>query len=93
MVEQMSVQDLKSKLDQNDELILVDCREQDENQFCKIEGSVLIPLSQFQDEFSKHLNKDQNIVVHCHHGGRSQKACEYLVSQGFEKVANLQSLF
>ena len=30
-----------------------------------------------------------DLVLHCHHGGRSQRASEYLVSMGFKNVANL----
>jgi len=30
------------------------------------------------------------IFVHCHHGGRSRKACEILIARGFSRVENLR---
>ena len=33
--------------------------------------------------------KDRSIVVYCHVGGRSQRACELLSARGFSKVENL----
>lgn len=89
MVKQMTVEQLREKRDRKEDFVLVDVREEDENRKCKIEGSVLIPLSKFQETFTEKLKKDQEIVVHCHFGGRSQKASEFLAGQGFENVSNL----
>lgn len=89
MIKQITVEQLKEKMDRKESFILVDVREEDENRKCKIEGSVLIPLSKFQERFREALNPDQEIIVHCHFGGRSQKASEFLVSQGFQNVSNL----
>ena len=33
--------------------------------------------------------RGRRIVVHCHHGGRSQRVAEFLREQGFERVENL----
>jgi rhodanese-related sulfurtransferase len=30
------------------------------------------------------------VVVHCHHGGRSAKACAQLAAAGFTRVENLE---
>lgn len=88
-VKQLSVEQLKSKFDKNEVFILVDVREPDEYETCHIEGSKLMPISKFAQEGIKQLKPDDDIVVHCHHGGRSQRACDFLVSQGFKNVANL----
>lgn len=89
MIHQISVTDLKSKLDNKEDLVLVDCREAEEHEFCKIDGSVLIPLSRFQESYEEHLKPEQNVVIHCHHGGRSQRACEFLESKGFQNLSNV----
>ena len=49
---------------------LLDCREADEWDICKIAGAELIPLSQFPDLPLARLGADKarHIVVHCHHG-------------------------
>jgi rhodanese-related sulfurtransferase len=88
-IKQLSVTELKAKQDAGENFCLIDCREPDEYELCKIEGSQLIPLSQFSTLAPKQLAKDQEIVIHCHHGGRSQRACQYLASLGFANVSNL----
>jgi len=88
-VNQINVEKLKEMLDKKEGFKLIDCREEDEYEKCRIEGSTLIPLSQFQDRGPKELSKDDQIVIHCHHGGRSQQACELLVSQGYKNVTNV----
>jgi len=88
-IKQMSVEELKSKMDAGEKIRLVDVREQSEYETARIDGSVLIPLSQFAQKALQELKPDQEIVVHCHHGGRSQRACEFLSAQGFTNLANL----
>lgn len=88
-INQLSVKDLKSKLDAGQKFRLIDCREPDEYELCKIEGAELIPLSQFSAKAPEKLAKDEEVVIHCHHGGRSQRACQYLASLGYENVSNL----
>lgn len=87
-IKQLSVKDLKAKFDKKENFKLVDVREQDEYNTCHIEGSTLIPLSQFPTRAGE-LKKDATIVIHCHHGGRSQRACDYLARLGYENVSNL----
>ncbi len=89
MPKTMTVDELATKLKSGQNFKLIDCRESDENAFCKIEGSILIPLSQFEELATQHLNKEDEIVVHCHHGGRSHRACLYLEDLGYENVTNL----
>jgi adenylyltransferase/sulfurtransferase len=89
MIKQVNVEELKSKMDAGEKIVLVDCREPDENQYCRIEGAILIPLSEFSARGLSELDKDAEIYIHCHHGGRSQRACEFLEAQGFKSVANI----
>lgn len=67
---------------------LLDVRESHEADFCRIEGSTLIPLGQLPQRLNE-LPRDFPIVVHCHHGGRSARAVRYLQEQGFGDVRNL----
>ena len=70
---------------------LVDCREEDEWQICKIEGAELVPLSQFgvlaPQRFS---DTTQHIIVYCHHGMRSQRAALWLRQHGFTHVQSMR---
>ncbi len=88
-VKQITVEDLKSKLDDKEDFILVDCREPDEYEYCRIPGATLLPLAEFPKRFAEMLQTDQEICIHCHHGGRSQRAAEFLTSQGYTNVANI----
>ncbi|MCF7987873.1 MAG: rhodanese [Methylovulum sp.] len=88
-IKQLSVIDLKMKLDHKTSIFLLDVREPHEFNYAKIAGSVLIPLNQIPQRISE-LNKDQEIVVICHHGMRSQQAASYLEQAGFKDIVNLK---
>lgn len=69
---------------------LVDVREVDEYEICHLDGAELIPLSGFAEQALNLLpDKQETIVLYCHHGMRSQRAAMWLRHQGFEHVVNL----
>ncbi len=70
------------------DFVLIDVREENEYDICKIPNSKLIPLSVLAEKFVE-VDKDKDVVVHCHHGGRSAKAIEFLQSKGYTKLKNL----
>ena len=80
--------ELKSRIDKGDKLVLLDVREPWENQLAKLEGSVLIPLGTLPQSLSR-LDKDTEIIAYCHHGMRSGYATGFLLQQGFSNVKNL----
>jgi sulfur-carrier protein adenylyltransferase/sulfurtransferase len=81
--------DLKKRLDAGDEVFILDVREPNEYQICRIPGSVLIPLGELPRRYAE-LPTDKDIVAHCKMGGRSAKATEFLQSVGFKRVKNLK---
>lgn len=87
-VTQISAIALKTRMQHEPPLFLLDVREPNEFEYARIENSVLIPLNQIPQRLGE-LNPQQDIVVICHHGVRSNQACMYLVNSGFEKVSNL----
>lgn len=71
-------------------LLLIDCRNQDEYDHCRIEGSVLIPLGEIPNRLSEiEPRQDATIVVHCHHGMRSLKAATFLRHNGFPHAQSM----
>ena len=68
--------------------LIVDVREPNEFASERIEGSVLIPLSQFPDRHGE-LPKDRPLVMQCHSGSRSSSATMFLLSRGWTDVRNL----
>lgn len=87
-VKQISATELKTRIQNEERLFLLDVREPNEFEYASIENSVLIPLNQIPQRLGE-LNPRQEMVVICHHGVRSQHACMYLVNSGFENISNL----
>ena len=88
-IPQVSVQELKRRIDAHEDVFVLDVREPHEVKIVNI-GAPLIPLGELPkrlDELA--AEKDRNIVVHCKSGGRSQKAAQFLKSAGFPHVENL----
>jgi rhodanese-related sulfurtransferase len=68
--------------------LIVDVREPEEFASQRIEGSVLIPMSQFVARHEE-LPRDRPLVMQCHSGSRSASATMYLVQRGWIDVRNL----
>lgn len=68
--------------------VLLDVREPVEFDICRIEGSVLMPMASVPAR-QQELDPDADIVVICHHGGRSAQVCMFLERQCFPRVVNL----
>jgi len=81
---------VKRHLDAGERVVLVDCREQDEYQLVNIEQARLIPMSQFAERVAElEPHRDEEIIIHCHHGGRSLKVAMWLRQQGFAQARSL----
>jgi len=80
--------EVKARMDNGYDFVLIDCRESDEYDICKIEGSVLIPLSDYEAGVAD-IDKSADIVVHCKLGGRSAQAQEWMLENGYERVLNM----
>lgn len=84
---EISVSDLKRRIDLGEEVELLDVREPYERELASI-GGVFIPLSQLPSKV-RELDSSREIVVYCHSGFRSARAVELLREMGFSKVKNL----
>jgi molybdopterin/thiamine biosynthesis adenylyltransferase/rhodanese-related sulfurtransferase len=72
------------------DFLLLDVREAEEHVRASIEGARLIPLGELPRRLAELADwKERPVVVHCHHGARSARACELLVESGFTEVVNL----
>lgn len=81
---------VKAKLDAGENFLFLDCREQKEYDLVKIDGTTLIPMSEIQErvgELDEH--RDREIVIHCHHGGRSLNVAMWLRQQGFANALSM----
>ncbi|MDQ2835637.1 MAG: molybdopterin-synthase adenylyltransferase MoeB [Acidobacteriota bacterium] len=88
-VPQISVQDLKRKLDAKEDVFVLDVRETHEYQIVNL-GAKLIPVGEIALRTAELGDKkNSEIVVHCKSGARSQKAAVALKQAGFTNVSNL----
>ncbi len=87
-VPEITVQELEALQKAEADVFILDVRNPDEYAICNL-GGHLIPINELPARVQE-LNPEQHIVVHCHFGGRSKRAAEWLLSQGFKHVENLR---
>lgn len=68
--------------------LLLDVREPDEVATCAVAGSRAIPMRQIPENTAQ-LPRDRQILVLCHHGGRSQRVTQFLRANGFANATNV----
>lgn len=85
---QIAPQELKQKMDQSANIVLVDCREPWETQMGVIAGAKLVPLNTIPNHMELFAETEE-IVVYCHHGMRSLNAANWLRSQGIDGARSL----
>ena len=68
--------------------LLLDVREPSEVATCQVAGSRPIPMRQIP-EYAAELPHDRQILVLCHHGGRSMRVTQFLRANGFANVTNV----
>ncbi|HEU5184032.1 MAG TPA: molybdopterin-synthase adenylyltransferase MoeB [Gemmatimonadaceae bacterium] len=87
-VREITPRELARRLANGDAIDLIDVREPYEWAIARIAGARLIPLATFPQAIAS-LDRERDIVVHCHHGIRSANAAEQLREAGFTRVWNL----
>jgi sulfur-carrier protein adenylyltransferase/sulfurtransferase len=90
-IPQMTVAELKQRLDAGDDLVLIDVREPFEWDIANLadHGAQLIPLDQVAERADE-IDRDAEIVLYCRSGSRSAGAARQLRSRGFQRLWNLQ---
>ncbi|MFM8442383.1 MAG: rhodanese-like domain-containing protein [Methylococcus sp.] len=69
--------------------LLLDVREPHEYAYCRIEGSVNIPMNSVPGRLNE-IDQAATVVSICHHGMRSAAVADYLLGHGYPEVINLQ---
>jgi adenylyltransferase/sulfurtransferase len=86
-IPQLSVTELKHRIDAGEDLFILDVREPFEYQIANI-GGKLIPQNDVPQRLAE-IDRDREIIVHCKAGGRSQRIAEFLKQSGYPKVVNV----
>jgi len=82
--------ELKKRLDEGEKLFILDIREDHELGICSLENSAQIPMGELPQRFQE-LNEqlEEEIIVYCRSGVRSDRCAGFLRAQGFKKVVNM----
>jgi rhodanese-related sulfurtransferase len=89
-MQNITVDEVKNRLNTGEKINLVDVREADENAEFNI-GGLLMPLGMIQSMQIDELEdmKEEEIIFYCRSGNRSGQACMILDMLGFKKTRNL----
>ena len=86
-IPQLSVKELKQRIDAGEDVFILDVREPYEYQIAQI-GGKLIPQNDVPQRLAD-IPRDREIVVQCRSGAHSQRIAEFLKQSGYPKVVNL----
>ncbi len=86
----ITVEELKAKMDRGEKINLIDCREPHEYAEANL-GGKLIPLAKIQTMQIDEIEdlKNEEVIVHCRSGQRSMMACMMLDQTGFTNTYNV----
>jgi len=89
-MEEITPTELKQRLDNGDDIQIVDVREDNEVAIGRLPNSIHIPVGQILGRMNE-IDPSRETVVHCKMGGRSARAIEALKHSGFQgKLINLK---
>jgi adenylyltransferase/sulfurtransferase len=88
-IPQITAKELKQRLDNGEELQIIDVREAHELAVAKMPDTIHIPLGQIVSRMSE-IDPNKETIVHCKMGGRSAMAIAALKQAGF--TGNLTNL-
>ncbi len=86
-IPQITVKELKRRIDAGEDVQLIDVREPYEYQIAQI-GGKLIPQNDVPQRLAE-IDREREVVVHCRSGARSQRIAEFLKQSGYPRVANV----
>ena len=85
----ITVQELKTKLDNKEDFVFIDVREPHEYEEANL-GATLIPLGSVLEKVPELKEfKDKEVIIHCRSGARSGMAQQLLQAEGFTNVRNV----
>lgn len=85
---EVSAREALEKLEAGNDALLVDVREQWENDEIRAPGATVIPLSEFTRRYEE-LPRERELLVICHSGYRSLQAANFLLRKGYTRVASV----
>ena len=88
MLTNLTPSQIRDALATRADVMLVDVREPAEFAIAHIDGATLLPMQTIPQQLAS-LPRDKEIILHCHHGMRSEMAGNFLLAQGFPRVSHM----
>ena len=93
MITEIEPKVFSEMIEKQEDLFVLDVREDWEREVAMIAPSIHIPLGEFSSssgpELPSGISRENNIVIYCKAGVRSRMACEVLQGKGYQKLHNL----
>ncbi len=86
---EITVQELKSRMDNESKLQILDVREPFEVAIASIDGTLKIPMNSVPVRINE-LDPEKELIIICKSGMRSARVCDYLADKNFKKLVNLK---
>lgn len=87
---EISVEEVSQLLSEGADMLLIDCRQPEEYGVASIRQSSLLPMQEIPQRIEEiEPYRQRRVVVHCHHGGRSERVASWLREQGFRSAQNM----
>lgn len=85
---QITASKAKKMMDEQEEIFILDVREQSEYNEGHVPGAVLLPVGTISEETAAAVieNKDTVVLVYCRSGNRSKTAAQALADLGYTQV-------
>ena len=82
----MTADELKKKLDQREDVQIIDVREPYEWEICRLQQAELIPMRRIPKSMER-VAKDRPVVLYCHQGMRSANIIRFMEDcEGYENL-------
>ena len=88
LLQTITVEELKSRLDAGDKPLMIDVREDEEVADGMIPGAIHLPMGEIPGRIDE-IPREGEVIFICRSGNRSGKVCEYLQMMGYENQVNL----
>jgi len=86
---EITVTEAQRLIESESEILLLDCRNQDEYDFVHLAGATLIPMDEITTRCDELKSESDRIVVYCHMGVRSQMVSRWLRENGFPAAQSM----
>ena len=85
---QITQEEAKKMMDEQEEILILDVREQSEYNEGHIPGAVLLPVGTISEDTAAAVieNKDTVVLVYCRSGNRSKTAAQALADLGYTQI-------